>query len=443
MSAPAPEAASGSGPVGGGPAGAEPAGSGPAAGAASEHARLEEVLGRLDRTLQPVLTRGSHPPRVDAALERIGLHREKALEAHREGDTDSALRLLAEAEREAGALVRDEEARYRLNLQAAGDAYAAGNPADARMHVDEALEQRPDDPEAKALEARIARLPELLAERRKAEDARSARRLREERAALRRILELDPGDAGARERARTVDRELRERTFARTVAEGRRAVEDRALEQAKQALAEARRQAPQHADTRRLRTLVAELERVLSRDRHLAAAERAAEEDDWEAALRAFEEVRVLDPADARAVNGSGLAKRMVQTQEAVDSFLSRPERLGSTRVADAARAALSEARTLTALSVRLAAGAEALEHAIEAWQTPVPVRILSDDQTEIGIRGVGTVGRTRERTIELLPGRYVFEGRREGYRSELVETVVQAGPDGPVEVRIVCHERS
>ena len=52
-------------------------------------------------------------------------------------------------------------------------------------------------------------------------------------------------------------------------------------------------------------------------------------------------------------------------------------------------------------------------------------------------------VGRTRERTIELRPGQYVFEGKRRGYRTKLVEVVVQANLSAPVEVRIVCDERS
>ena len=384
----------------------------------------------------------SLPPEYAAALERIGLGKARAVEAHRDGDADSALRLLTGAEREAGELVGNEEARYRLSLEAARDAYDAGNAEAARRHVDQARRQRPGDPEAKRWEARVARLPELLAERRKAEDARGAGSLREERAALRRIIELDPEDAGAEARARTIDRRLREQAFARAIARGRRAVEDRALERAKQALADARRHRAQHAHTLELGTRVAALERALTRDRHLAAAEQAAGRDDWEAALRAFEAAGTLDPTHDAAVSGSGLATRIVDAQRAVEALLSRPERLGSDRVAVAARDALREAGTLTALSPRLARSAEGLERAVEIWRTPVPVRILSDERTEIGIRGVGMVGRTRERTIELLPGAYVFEGKRRGYRSKLVSVVVPASLDAPVEVRIVCDER-
>ena len=406
-------------------------------------AQVDALLHRLETALLSIPAATAPRPELDAVVERIRLAGEKALEAHRDGDSESAVRLLTGAAQEAEEWVRSEEARFRIALQAAGDAYAAGNAADARIHIVQALRQRPDDSEAKQWEARIAHLPELLAERRKAEDARVAGRLREERAALRRIVELDPDDAGARERVAAIDRELREQAFARAVAQGRQAVENRALEPAKQALAEAQRLDPEHADTRQLRTRVAALERTLDRDGHLAAAEQAAERDDWQAALAAFEAARAIEPTHDAAVSGSGLAIRIVEAQRAVDEFLSRPERLGAPRVADAARDALRRAAALTALSPRLAHGAAGLERAIEAARTPVPVRIVSDEETEVGIRGVGTVGRVRERTIDLLPGQYVFEGKRRGYRSKLVDVVVQANLDVPIEIRIVCDERS
>ena len=406
-------------------------------------AQVDALLHRLETALLSIPAATAPRPDFDAAVERIRLAGEKALEAHRDGDSESAVRLLTGAAQEAEEWVRSEEARFRIALQAARDAYAAGNAADARMHIAQALRQRPDDSEAKQWDARIAHLPELLAERRKAEDARVAGRLREEQAALRRIVELDHDDAGARERVAAIDRELREQAFARAVAQGRQAVENRAPEPAKQALAEAQRLDPEHADTRQLRAQVAALERTLDRDGHLAAAEQAAGRDDWEAALAAFEAARAIEPTHDAAVSGSGLATRIVEAQRAVDEFLSRPERLGAPRVADAARDALRRAAALTALSPRLANGAEGLDRAIEAARTPVPVRIVSDEETEIGIRGVGTVGRVRERTIDLLPGQYVFEGKRRGYRSKLVDVVVQANLDAPVEVRIVCDERS
>ena len=116
---------------------------------ASKRAQVEDMLRRLEATLLSRPAGASPYPEFNAALDRIGLGRTKALEAQGDGDIDSALRLLAEADREAQELVRNEEARFRLSLQAAGEAYAAGNAETARMHVEQALAQRPDDPEAK------------------------------------------------------------------------------------------------------------------------------------------------------------------------------------------------------------------------------------------------------------------------------------------------------
>ena len=165
---------------------------------ASKRARFDEALHRLEVTLRSGPAGAPSRPGLEAALDRIRLQKAKTIEAHDDGDTDSAFRLLTEAEREAGELIRNEEARFRINLQAAQDAYAAGNPADARVQVARALEYRPDDPAAQSLEARIVQLPELLAARRRAADARDAGKLQEERAALRRIVELDPGGRAGR-----------------------------------------------------------------------------------------------------------------------------------------------------------------------------------------------------------------------------------------------------
>ena len=378
-----------------------------------------------------------------ARRSRIRLAREKALEARGAGDFDAALRLVLAAEQDARAEAAEAEARYRRGLQAAKDAYAAGGAAEARGHIARALEQRPGDPEAIAWSARIARLPALLEARRAAADARAAGDPDGERAALRDVLALEPGDNTARRRAGAVDALLRERAFRQAIVDGRRAVAGKQPEAAREALDKARGVKPRHADTARLQADIAALERVLARDRHLAVAERAGAVDNWRAALAAFEQARALDPDDDRAVGGSELAARVVAGQQAIDGFLARPDRLSTPEVAGEARAALRDTASLAAISPRLRAGGAALERAIEAGQTPVPVRVLSDDLTDIGIRGVGRIGRTAERIVELRPGAYVFEGRRAGYRTKLVEVTVPANGDTPTEVRIVCDEKS
>ncbi len=185
----------------------------------------------------------------------------------------------------------------------------------------------------------------------------------------------------------------------------------------------------------------AALERIRTRDRHLADAERAVVRDDWRGALRAFERAAAADPRDGRAAQGRDMAARIVAARRAVDDFLARPHRLSDPSVAAAARRTLDGLAVPAALSPRLETRGGDLERAIEAMRTPVRVLVLSDDNTDIGIRGVGRLGRVRERVVELRPGTHVFEGRRRGYRSKLVEATV-AGGTSLAKVRIVCDER-
>ncbi len=412
--------------------------------AEARRAQFQTMARDFARTREVELARiqSAPVPGPRAARARIALNAEKALSAYDDGDVDSALRLLGDAEREAADVLREAKAHYRHTVHAAKAAYAAGDAETARLRIARARAQWPDEADAKLWETRIAQLPALLAERENVKHARAAGDLRAEQAALRRIVELDSTDADAAARIPAIDGQLRDRAFTRAVALGWRAIDDADPKQAAQALADAERLQPRHADTLRLKTRLAAFTRVKARDRHLAAAAQAAARDDWPGASRAFEQARVLAPTHAAAVDGSRLAARVTAAQKAVDDWLARPERLRSPPVAEAARKTLRDAAPLMTRSPRLTAGHAALARAIEDRQTPVSVRVLSDNQTEIGIRGVGLIGRTEHHVIELRPGAYVFEGKRKGYRSKLVAVEVPNTDGASAEVRIVCDER-
>lgn len=237
------------------------------------------------------------------------------------------------------------------------------------------------------------------------------------------------------------ERQRQDREFLRAIAEGWKAVDDRELAAAKDALVRAARRRPEHGETRRLEERVAALERAETLDRHLADAQRAAARDDWAASLDAYEKARALEPAHDKALRGRDIASRVLDTQRKIDGFLARPERLGAPAVVEAARKTLTESLPL-ALSPRLRMSAEELERVIEVWQTPVPVRVLSDNRTVIRVRGVGMIGRTENRIVKLRPGTHVFEGKREGYRSKLIEVTVSPGVL-PEDVRVICDERT
>ncbi len=412
--------------------------------AAARQGQFQAAVRDFERTREFELARiqSAHVPGPRAARARIALNKEKALSAYDDGDVDSAIRLLDNAKREAVDVLRDAKAHYQRHVQAAKAAYADGDAKTARLRITQAREQWPDGRDAKQWEARIAQLPALLAARGNVAEAREAEDIPAEQTALRRLAELDSSDASVMSRLQAIDGQLREQQFLRAIASGWKAVDDTRAEQAMQAFAEAAQQRPQHAETLRLKTGIDALVRSQTRDRHLAAAAQAVTSDDWPVALRAFEEAKALAPTHKDAVDGSLLAARITDAQRAMDDFLSRPERLASPSIAEAARQTLRDAEPLVTHSPRLTASKATLARVIQDRQTQVSVRVLSDNQTEIGIRGVGTIGRLKERVIELRPGAYVFEGKRKGYRSKLLTVNVSHKKGASAEVRVVCDER-
>jgi hypothetical protein len=67
-------------------------------------------------------------------------------------------------------------------------------------------------------------------------------------------------------------------------------------------------------------------------------------------------------------------------------------------------------------------------------------VTVLSDNQTDIRVLGVGNVGKTVSKQIELSPGDYVFEGRREGFKSKQVKLSISTKQ--ATSITVVCDER-
>lgn len=402
--------------------------------------RFEEALAELDTMLEAGLA-GFHPDEAESIFERASLRRAKAVEAAAEGDFDSGLRLVQETQREVKNTLDGMHERFQLNMRLAAESYEEGVPERATVHIEEAMALRPTDSAAQELAAAIAKLPELLAARASVEEAKKAGNLTAERDALRRLLELDPDDADASKRAGMIETRLREQTFGRAIGASARALEARDLPAAKNELEKAAKIHPAHDQVIDLRERISRLDLEITRDSHIEAAEKAVTGDEWAGARDAYKAALSTDPDHINAAKGLDIADRILTAQTKVDEFLARPNRLGTPSIGAAAEALIGEAEAIAVLSPRLAAGLESLRDAIETMRTPVQVRVLSDNQTDIGIRGMGTIGRTEEHIIELRPNTYVFRGRREGYRDKLVEVVISGGEGGPVEVTVICDE--
>jgi hypothetical protein len=348
---------------------------------------------------------------------------------------------LAAAHAAAEQALAARERAFTDAFSAAEEAHDEDSYDGAVLAIGRALNIRPDSAPAVALEQRIDALPALLAKIEDAAVARVENNLDAERRHLEAALTIDPERSELAFRLTEVRRLLREARFAGHIVAGLTDVEARKLTSAQRNLDAARAIYPDRAEVDVLDEKIAGLELELLIERLTVTARAAAQADDWVTAEQTYIQVRRLAPANRDITDGLALAQTINRLRARAARHLAAPGRLASVAVATEAGSIVDAIAPLRADSPRLAAQADALAGLVAAYGVKVPVRIVSDGKTNITVRGVGIVGKITERTIELRPGQYTFEGIREGFQAVLMRVDIPPGQADLV-LEIVPDER-
>ena len=403
--------------------------------------KYEQTLERIDAALKAWQTNRSIVPGFDQSQDLILQSRGKAVQAYLDVDYGEAIRLAEQALAEVESVRQLEQEYFDLNLNLAKLAYDSEDFNGATDAIILALALRPEHVEAQSLQERIEQLPELISARRDATDAHHAGRLQDEINALYRVLQFRPDEGETLNRIATAKQQLQDRNFNRLISQGHQALTKGSLPEARQALNKAEKLKPQHGESKRLSQKIELIERNNKVSELVAAAEQAAAEDDWHSMQQKLKEVLQLQPELNEAVQGYELASMIIAAQRILDDFVARPHRLSSSNIAAAARQQINRVQPLLEVSPHLRSTVEALESELVKWQQPVPVRVLSDGETHIKVRGVGIIGTTIDRVVMLRPGTYQFEGMRAGFRNKIIEVKVSADAEVSTEVEIMCDE--
>jgi hypothetical protein len=411
--------------------------------AANEAAReqFKTDLAAFQSTLETAVTHEDFARWDPTAQRRILDGKETSISLFSEVSYTAAVNELAAAHAAAEQALAARERAFTDAFSAAEEAHDEDSYDGAVLAIGRALNIRPDSAPAVALEQRIDALPALLAKIEDAAVARVENNLDAERRHLEAALTIDPERSELAFRLTEVRRLLREARFAGHIVAGLTDVEARKLTSAQRNLDAARAIYPDRAEVDVLDEKIAGLELELLIERLTVTARAAAQADDWVTAEQTYIQVRRLAPANRDITDGLALAQTINRLRARAARHLAAPGRLASVAVATEAGSIVDAIAPLRADSPRLAAQADALAGLVAAYGVKVPVRIVSDGKTNITVRGVGIVGKITERTIELRPGQYTFEGIREGFQAVLMRVDIPPGQADLV-LEIVPDER-
>jgi hypothetical protein len=175
---------------------------------------------------------------------------------------------------------------------------------------------------------------------------------------------------------------------------------------------------------------------------HRRQARALARDERWREAGTHYAAVLAIDPKAAFARTGRQRSLARARIHAELDAYLTELERLSAQGPRNNARQLLAAVAALNTTSEpKLAAKAARLAEALEIALTPMPVRLQSDNFTEVTIYKVGRFGRFASRELLLPPGSYVAVGTRPGFRDVRVEFTLAAGQQA-VYVNVRCQEK-
>ena len=408
---------------------------------AAAREKFKQALAIFESQLEPEVASDAFTRWNSARQREVLDKRDQAVSEFTKGDYGTAVSSLEDA----SALARNElmkrDSAFDAALADANSAYEADDYETASLKIAEALRLKPQSLEAREAEKAIEGLPPLLALIEKAGVARTENNLEAEKTHLEAALALDPSRQQLSARLKAVSSELRERAFSRHIDQGMAALDRKDLASAYKSLENARAIFKGRPEAKLLSAQAAVLARKLEFERLMTQARNASQSDDWRAAGAFYRQAGDLFPGNAEAVNGAALSAQITSLTTQLSKHIQAPQRLASGNVAQLARGLVAEARPLSDYSSSLKVKAEKLSALLDAYAVKVQVRVVSDGETSISVRGVGRVGKTESKTIELRPGRHTFEGIRQGYRAKLIEVQIPPGAENFV-VEIYCDER-
>ncbi len=353
---------------------------------------------------------------------------------------DTAVAALERADANLLELERLAGTRLREALAAGAAALDAGDSLEAKAQFELALLIEPASSAGRRGLERAGSLDEvrgLVAEARALErDGRGDAAAERYRQALR----LDADTSDAREGLARLTAAASAEAFSRAVAEGLGALQRGDAAAARSAFERAERIRPGAPEVRDGLAAADRAQGQSAIEAHLAAARQLETAERWQEALSEYRKALAIDPRLLPAQQGLERTEPRAQLAAELEAYLSRPERLFSNEVRNAARHALRHAGSATPQGPVLARQVAELDALISAAETPVRIALSSDNATEVTVYRVGSLGVFERKDLELLPGRYTVVGSRAGFRDVRREITLLPGSP-PATVVIRCEE--
>lgn len=163
-------------------------------------------------------------------------------------------------------------------------------------------------------------------------------------------------------------------------------------------------------------------------------------EEQWETAVTTYQALLEVDGDLQFAQLGLARANSRAKIHRQMDDLIADPDSLSDPVIIQRATRMLLDVSRVQPMGPRLADQKKELSILLKRAATPLPVRMVSDNLTEVSIYKIGKLGRFTAQDLSLRPGVYVAVGIRTGFRDVRLE--FRVAPDIELQPIVVqCEE--
>ncbi len=300
---------------------------------------------------------------------------------------------------------------------------------------------RPHNQDARDGLARAKQQDDVILLIEQAENHQHQYQFTQAKAAIQDALKIDPISSQAKTKLREIDAALADANYASAMGQGYQNLEqgrfNKAIAQFNQALK------IQPGDQAAKGAIVqTENQQIQQRIKNaLANAKTLEKKEQWQQALDQYQTAQALDKSLVSARIGALRSKARADLDKQLQKLIDAPLRLADPAVYRGAQTLLSDARSVKPRGDRIEKQTRELQTAIGKALDPISVKFRSDNQTQVTVYKIGSLGLFTEQALELKPGLYTVVGSRSGYRDVREEITVQPGSNSQTVV-IQCQEK-
>ena len=367
-------------------------------------------------------------------------NKQQAMSEYSSGKYASAVQYLGKAAVEANALLTQRDIIFDDQLSKAISAYQLDQYKNAKLHISNALKVNPTAQNALDVENKIDALPIVLQKLQQAKIAQVENNFVKELGILSELIKLSPQRNEAAARIVQLRNLIKQRSFASHISQGLNAINKGNIKSANDNLKQARAIYPNESEIALLSEKIIFLQKKNRVKSAIKLAINAVKNDDWLTAKNSFLLAQKDAPNNQEIVSGLQKSNNIISLKSTIKKYLQKPLRLSNAIIGKSAKGTLTRTEKHLDDSPSLIVENKKLSNLLKIINIPVKVTVHSDNKTFIQVKTIGKIGMVHEKTIELKPGNYIFEGMRKGYKSKLIKVKIPYDKPAAI-IKVICDE--